>query len=518
MVIKKVMRRRVVKKTAKAGKGAAVAASAAAAPEEKDAPAPNGAGAPQQEQEQEPQQELQRQKPQQQQQKQKQQQQQKQQQKQQELQQQKQQQPEQQPEQQQEQQPIRPDDNPTKKRLWDEEDEDAEGMNAGEKLAAAKRPRANPSWAQPRAERDDDDASEDGISDEEAWDKDLYTSTHPVVDGGKVLPSRDLDYQLVQDGNKAEPSEAALRAVQFHPLNANLLMTASPDYRLRLFQTDGVTSLKLQTLTFKDLAVRAAQFNSVGSKIVCTASRPQYAVVDVQTSQVTMVKGFSKEERNLSKFSILSENASPLPTDCAAFCSHTGSVHVVSLTTHNALFSLKGDGPCFAAASGMNAPNQLYTIGGSKVYVWDVRTRRPLRVHEDEGSTLCTALTVSEKHYAVGSSNGVVNLYSIPGTWGADPVAAPPVPDKAFMSLATEVSILKFNSTGELILSGSEKKKDAARLLHVPSLSTFANFPRIGHHYRKPTCGDFSPNSGLMCLGNDRGRALMFRLNYYTEA
>jgi len=29
---------------------------------------------------------------------------------------------------------------------------------------------------------------------------------------------------------------------------------------------------------------------------------------------------------------------------------------------------------------------------------------------------------------------------------------------------------------------------------------------------------DFSPHSGYLAVGNERGRALLYRLNYYDEA
>jgi U3 small nucleolar RNA-associated protein 18 len=63
----------------------------------------------------------------------------------------------------------------------------------------------------------------------------------------------------------------------------------------------------------------------------------------------------------------------------------------------------------------------------------------------------------------------------------------------------------------------SQTKKNALRLLHVPTQTVFQNWPTTNTpvHYTSATA--FSPHSGYYAVGNDKGKALLFRLNHYEN-
>ncbi len=62
----------------------------------------------------------------------------------------------------------------------------------------------------------------------------------------------------------------------------------------------------------------------------------------------------------------------------------------------------------------------------------------------------------------------------------------------------------------------SRLKKDALRLLHVPSRTVFQNFPASNNApFNYISAAAFSPHSGYFSVGNDKGRALLYRLNHY---
>ena len=52
------------------------------------------------------------------------------------------------------------------------------------------------------------------------------------------------------DANKAEPSTAVVRCVEFHP-NGQLLLTAGLDKRLRLFQVEYVFRMQMMCRAFR---------------------------------------------------------------------------------------------------------------------------------------------------------------------------------------------------------------------------------------------------------------------------
>ena len=47
--------------------------------------------------------------------------------------------------------------------------------------------------------------------------------------------------------------------------------------------------------------------------------------------------------------------------------------------------------------------------------------------------------------------------------------------------------------------------------VHLPSLTVFSNWPTSRTPLRYVHTFDFSPNSGYLSVGNDRGKALLFR-------
>lgn len=106
---------------------------------------------------------------------------------------------------------------------------------------------------------------------------------------------------------------------------------------------------------------------------------------------------------------------------------------------------------------------------------------------------------------------------SIPSSgFGALPTM--PTPLKALMNLTTTIDTLSFNHDSQLLLMGSRMKKEALRLVHLPSLSVFSNWPtsRSPLHYVHSAA--FSPHSGFLSVGNAKGRVLLYRLHHYPEA
>jgi U3 small nucleolar RNA-associated protein 18 len=53
--------------------------------------------------------------------------------------------------------------------------------------------------------------------------------------------------------------------------------------------------------------------------------------------------------------------------------------------------------------------------------------------------------------------------------------------------------------------------------VHIPSCTVYQNWPtpRTPLHYVQSLA--FSPHSGYLAVGNDKGRALLFRLNHYES-
>ena len=139
------------------------------------------------------------------------------------------------------------------------------------------------------------------------------------------------------------------------------------------------------------------------------------------------------------------------------------------------------------------------------------------------------------RYVACGSDSGIVNVYdgmgelrggtsstAASGAGGrlvrrmGPPVRAAAKPMKALMSLTTPIDVVEFNSQSEILAIASRRKKDSLKLVHLPTMTTFANWPtsRTPLHY--VTTVDFSPSSGFLAVGNSRGRVLLYRVKHYA--
>lgn len=113
----------------------------------------------------------------------------------------------------------------------------------------------------------------------------------------------------------------------------------------------------------------------------------------------------------------------------------------------------------------------------------------------------------------LSSSTGVVNLYdrSI-----LDPSITRPKPIKAFMNLTTRINNILFNHDSKLMVISSGAKKDQLKVIHVPTATTFSNWPTDRTPLSKVGRIAFSPNSDYLAIANDKGTVLLYTLKHYA--
>ena len=363
--------------------------------------------------------------------------------------------------------------------------------------------------------------------------------------GGGPLPPGEVELIRLNDANKAEPSGGVVQSVQFHP-GGELLLTAGLDRKLRLFRVDGAENPKAGAAFLEDLPVRRAAFVGEGGRTaVCAGRRPFYYALDVESQRCTKVRGIMyRQERSLEEFA-----ASPPGAEhqYLAFLCKGGVLSLVSARNHMWVADLKM--PSGAARAAAFSPCGRYVMAsgtGGTVTTWDLRTRACVGRMVDAGCLNGSALTSSPAGglFATGSSSGVVNLYDRKQALAAPEVgrrtvfsdggdgepAAPPaaaaamprlpsaaVPLWEMMNLTTKVDTLAFNPDGQMLAAASSLKRNALRLLHVPSRTVFSNWPtsKTPLHYVHSLA--FSPSSDLLAVGNARGRVLLYRLKQYSR-
>uniref|UniRef100_A0A8C2ZQ16 U3 small nucleolar RNA-associated protein 18 homolog n=1 Tax=Cyclopterus lumpus TaxID=8103 RepID=A0A8C2ZQ16_CYCLU len=311
--------------------------------------------------------------------------------------------------------------------------------------------------------------------------------------------------------NSSRPSEDRLTTVQFHPI-AQVVMTAGLDQSVSLFQVDGKTNPKIQSIHLERFPVHRAQFSRDGDTVIATSLKNKmfylYDMMEGRVTPVHTVRGLN--EARVKEFSVCPEGGALLLTGT------NGYLHLLTLQTKEVIRSMKINGDVVGVAFSHDGSKVFANSEDGEVYVWDMRSSRCVNRFTDEGCVKGTSIAASPngQYLACGSQSGVVNVYSQEACLNS----ANPKPLKAVMNLLTSATSMTFNPSSEILAIASRDEDEAVRLVHMSSLTVFSNFPVSKRKivYRT-SCLDFSPHSGFFSLANNKGHAPLFRLLHYKD-
>ncbi|KAF9431519.1 U3 small nucleolar RNA-associated protein 18 [Entomortierella beljakovae] len=374
-----------------------------------------------------------------------------------------------------------------------------------------------PSWAMPNKKRrrgvlGGDSDSEYSDEEQEQEDNSILMSSKGFLEKSarlKTLPSESISVTRVKNANQNGYSKSVIQSVEFHP-NSQMLLTAGFDRTLRLFQIDGKLNQMMQSVFYKDMPIYKASFSTTGGSIVASGRRKYFYTFDIEAGKVDKSQGiYGRQEKSLEKF-VLSPCGSWI-----AFLGRDGYIVLVATNTKQWVRNLKMNGNVRAIAWS-NDSTYLYSVGGdTEVYQWDVRTGKCLHRFADEGGfrPTCIAVSPNDQFFAVGSKSGIVNIYDRTCLSSSNPKAL-----RAIGNLTTSIHTMRFNHDSQILAISSKGKKDQLRLVHIPSLKVFPNWPTKGTPLSYVSSLAFSPRSGYLAIGNDKGKVLLYRLNHYPSA
>ncbi|KAI3425118.1 hypothetical protein D9Q98_008890 [Chlorella vulgaris] len=345
---------------------------------------------------------------------------------------------------------------------------------------------------------------------------------------GAALPPSMLETTRLKDANQAAPCKGAVKSVEFHH-SGELLLTAGLDQRVHLFTVDGVKNPRSASWFIEDMPVHKAAFTAGGRKVVLSGRRRFFYLLDVESQAVERLASLRawREEKSFESFVTSQHSSHPI----AAFFGNEGHVPLVSLHSKQMVGTLKMNGTARTGAFSADGTQLLTSGGDGTVYVWDLRTQRCMQRYQDEGCLNSANMSCSPDGtlFATGSSSGVVNIYSRQQQQsrstdeGAEgwvlpeaPIAGKPL--KTVLNLDTVIDTLAFNHDAQMMVMASRLKRDALRLVHIPSMTVFSNWPTSKSPLHYVHSAAFSPNSGYLAIGNARGRVLLYRLHHYSKA
>jgi U3 small nucleolar RNA-associated protein 18 len=383
----------------------------------------------------------------------------------------------------------------------------------------------------------------------------LLSSTAPLTQGSRALPGGALSLTRLRDANVAEPARGRLRALAWHPLpGAGVLCCGSSDARLRFFRVDGRANALLASVALPELPVSSAGWTGDGSEVIATGRRPFFYAYDVGGGVAARVGGLLGRTEASLESAIVSPSPPASATALIAFLGNDGTTVLAGARSKQWVANLRAPSGTVRAAAFSRGPTgggggagpldypELLAVGSAGVVTrWCLRTLKCVGRWADEGSTGGTALAAhpSGALVAVGSASGVVNVYDLTregfaggggggggggsGSGLASLFSAAPAPAKpaaTYMSLTTAVDHLAYGGPGgEVLLMSSQRTADALRVAHTGTGKVFPNWPTA----RTPLavlCGGaaVSPGGAYLALGNDKGRALLYRLHHFGSS
>lgn len=298
-----------------------------------------------------------------------------------------------------------------------------------------------------------------------------------------------------------------INCIEFHP-TMSVSLVAGQSGIVSLFSIGNDKSEKLHSFKLKNWKITAAHFTHDGTEAyIASKYSHSYCIYNLAKATPELVQ-LPKISKRPTIFQ-LSPNGRYLATsDCL------DEVYLINAASKELLKVLKHNMNVVSVAFNQDE-SLLYCCGiEGEVVSWDLSTYKPLKKFYDNGCVTASCITTSScgKLLATGSGEGIVNIYQT-----SDLNTSQPVPVKTVSNLTTKITKIKFNASSEILAMASAYYPNAVKLVHIPSYNVFANFPKQSLNCHHIQTINFSPNSGYMAMGNNRGHAHLYRLKYFKN-
>lgn len=174
-----------------------------------------------------------------------------------------------------------------------------------------------------------------------------------------------------------------------------------------------------------------------------------------------------------------------------------------------------------------------------EVTEWSIGKQRPLARWQDEGAVGTTTIALGGKSsregwmggdrwISIGSSSGIVNVYDrrewaealpkkIPSADENSGVPTHPKPTRVLDQLVHPTSHLAFSPDGQILVMASRWKKDALRLVHLPSCTVYRNWPTSSTPLGRITAvawgkGDGESAQLQLAIANEAGKIRLWEI------
>ncbi|KAF6844401.1 U3 small nucleolar RNA-associated protein [Colletotrichum musicola] len=400
---------------------------------------------------------------------------------------------------------------------------------------AKRRRRSSAAASDSSASSDDEEGSDTELSAAplEKFLRDVHRLAGKDSTGRTRLRPETIDIQRTREIPNTH--KAPVNNLSFHPKYPVLLSssTASVLFLHHLNPTAHPTPNPLLTsVQAKGVDVRRAEFlHPVGDEIFFAGRRKYFHSWNLESGNVqktSKIQGHRLEHKSMEHFKL-----SPCGRYMGIIASSRkggGIVNIVSVGSRQWIAAARLDSRHgIADFCWWRTGDGLSILGkDGSVGEYSMEERKFLSVWRDEGCVGGIVIALGghggpeqlggDRWVAVGSNSGIANIYDRDETLvktskdGEVSFVERPEPTRVLEQLVTPITVITFSPDGQLMAFGSQSKKDALRLVHLPTCTVYRNWPTAQTPLGRITAVAFGRQSDLLAVGNDSGQIRMWEI------
>jgi len=370
----------------------------------------------------------------------------------------------------------------------------------------------------------------------------LVRQSGPGAGKKRKLRPEVIDIQRQKDIPGIQPS--AITSISFHP-TLPLLLTSGPSSTLYLHHLAPsppapTPNPLLTSLHIRGTPLSTTAFHPTDSRIFLSARRRYFHIWNLSSGRVekvTRVYGQQHEQRTMETFKLSPDGK--LMALLGSARKGGGVINVLSASSLQWITQVRVESRNGIADFAWWRDSKGMSIAGKsgEITEWFVLERRITARWQDEGAVGTTTIALGGQHefvkatigtdrwVIVGSSSGIVNIYdrrawlASPPPNAEQPLPSQPKPTRTLDQLTTPTSHLTFSPDGQLLAIASKWKRDAMRLVHLPSCTVFKNWPTSNTPLGRITgvaiaagevvCGEVHC---VMAVGNEQGKVRLWEI------
>ena len=373
-------------------------------------------------------------------------------------------------------------------------------------------------------------------------EKFLRDTTSFAADGPqKKIKLRPETINIQRTRDIPDVHNRSVNSLSFHP-QYPVLLSSSTSSVLHLHHiaptayptpNPSLTSVQLQ-----GTPIRKSEFvGPDGDEIILAGRRKffhRWHLPSGAVNKISQIQGHEEEQKTTERF-----RTSPCGRYLALVASDRkggGMLNILNAVTMQWVAQARLDGRGGVADFAWWRTGDGMTILGKDggVCEWSLSTKRAVGTWRDAGSVGGTVIALGgqggpsalgqDRWVALGSISGILNVYDRnnllllpvrPGQDGGDDgarVKPLPEPNRAFEQLITPITAATFSPDGQLLAFASEMKKDAFKLVHLPSCTVYRNWPTDSTPLGRVTAVSFGRQSDMLAVGNDQGKIRLWQI------